>query len=344
MVLVVVLHISLWADNALAETVFRQISLFLLPFRIPVFFLISGILAASSLKNKPHKAVIRAFNIYTVYLIWTTIITVRLHAMPGADDHISLGTYVLNAIIPGHYWYLWALPAYYALSLLLLRISPSRPWLWFPMALAGYYYAGELAEYARSMFTVTAETVYWEKAASCFLWFWTGICGARILRDFGDRTFTALPARYSNIAIVRIAMIVVAVGAIAVISLGYLNFGRWTEILLSVAFAVIAFIVFPPMAGTKPSHVLQYIGQNTLPVYIFHKLLLIILMAAESRTKILHSSLSEQADLAVMMLTALLITISLLLGKLVKASPLAFLLNGFLSARPTLQPQIMPSR
>lgn len=345
MVLVVILHISLWADSELAESALLRISLFLVPFRIPVFFLISGILAASSLMNNPHRAATRAINIYTVYLIWTTIITLRFHATPGASDDPSLTAYVVNALVPGHYWYLWALPVYYGLSLLLLRISPKRPWIWLPVMLVVYYYTAELAGLARSVFSITAETVYWEKAFSCLLWFWTGVCGSHVLRLFGDRALSSpAPARYFNQTSTRIALILASVGLIFSISVGHIDIGRWNEAALSLAFATIALIVFPPITDTWLSKALQYIGKNTLSVYIFHKIFLIVIMAAESRTRLLAGQMSDHADLAVLLLAPLLIAMSLVLGRFIKASPLAFLLNGFVTGKGRPHPRVTPAQ
>lgn len=323
MVLVVVLHVALWANDVFGTSYLLDLSLFLIPFRIPVFFLVSGILAARSLRNDPPRAATRAINIYTVYLIWTTLITTRFHLTPSPADDPGFLAYLVNAVVPGHYWYLWALPVYYGAGLLLLRLSPVRPWLWLPLALGLYYYAAELADALRLVIPVSAETVYWEKTVSCFLWFWIGVCGARGLRAFGDGAFSAR----------RAGVLCAAVAGIALISAGVVDLGRWNSAALSAGFAAIALVLFPLLAGTHLSRILQQVGNNTLPVYIFHKLLLIVLMAAESRSDLL-AGMAGRADLLVILLVPGLVLASLLLGWLVRLSPVAFLLDGFLPPRP----------
>lgn len=332
MVLVVVLHVSLWAEDAFSDSRLLDLSLLLIPFRIPVFFLVSGILAANALRNKPSRAMIRAVNIYTVYLIWTTVVTVRFHATPSSSDDPGPLAYLMNAFIPGHYWYLWALPVYYGAGLLILRLSPVRPWLWLPLALGLYYFAAELAEGLRAAIPVTAETAYWEKAVSCFLWFWVGVCGSRVLRAYGDRFLRGSSVERRDI-LTRATLICAAAAGIALISVDLVDFGRWNGAALSLGFAVIAFVLFPMLAGTQASRALQQVGNNTLPVYIFHKILLIILMAVESRTGFL-AGLAGRADVLVLLLVPVLIIVSLVLGRLIRSSRLAFLLNGFVSVAP----------
>ncbi|MFC3060283.1 acyltransferase family protein [Paenirhodobacter populi] len=332
MVLVVFLHVSLWADTAFGPSTWKSVSLFLIPFRIPVFFVVSGILAAGSVMHNRPKAMRRALNIYFVYLVWTTVVTLRLHATPDPSDDPNLIAYFTNALVPGHYWYLWALPVYYGASMIMRRIHGNM-WLWLPVAFGLYVFAAPLADFMAGVFSQPAEVPYWAKTISCFWWFFLGLCAAGSLVAFGGGTIGRPALQWLNRPPGRAALALFAVAGIAVLSVYRVDLAGMREMAVTFCYIAIAFTAFPALAGTGPERVLAMIGRNTLPVYIFHKLILIVIMAAESRIRLPATVSSIPVDVIVTVLAVALIVLSIGIGRLVKASPFAFLLNGIFQPR-----------
>ena len=172
--LVVLLHVSQWIYTLNDNSLWYSICLFLQPFRIPVFFLVSGILAFNSIYNKKSKAFLRAKRIFSVYIVWTTVMTLRLYFTNDGGDAPEIYHYIVNFLIPGHYWYIWALPFFYLISLLYVYFFRNP----FVLLVASFFlniFAGDLGIALRELYDDTAEHVYWEQTFSNYLWFVIGL-------------------------------------------------------------------------------------------------------------------------------------------------------------------------
>lgn len=269
-------------------------------------------------------------NIYTAYLIWTTVITLRLHVTPGQQDDPDPMAYLLNAVVPGHFWYIWALPVYYLVGLGLARLAPRRPWLFLILAVPLAIHAVDLGGTMRALLPETAEFAYWERTFASFLWFWLGVSGASVLRRFGDGTLPAL-ARFG--AVGRVGLFLAALALVIGISIA-VSPGTLAALALSACYGIMAFTLFPLLEGSRMSGRLETVGRNTLPIYIFHKLLLVVLMAAESRIGGMRAFLADNVNVMVPVVALALVLVSLGIGGAVRASPLAFTLNGFVRSAP----------
>jgi uncharacterized membrane protein YcfT len=87
-VLVVLHHSAEWYDETLLkhESAFwSYFSIGLRPLRMPLFFMISGMLAASAIHKPLRQLWSKTGGLYGLYCLWTAIICAKL-ALPGGRD------------------------------------------------------------------------------------------------------------------------------------------------------------------------------------------------------------------------------------------------------------------
>ncbi|WP_341719120.1 acyltransferase [Micromonospora sp. FIMYZ51] len=101
----------------------------LLPMRMPLFFTLSGLFAASAVQ-RPWRAVGRPRIVRFLYLyaVWLLIHTALLALAPGfpTDRATSPGELLLQlTITPSNLWYLYALALYFVLAKALRRVHPA---------------------------------------------------------------------------------------------------------------------------------------------------------------------------------------------------------------------------
>jgi uncharacterized membrane protein YcfT len=131
MVLVVLAHVLgkhyfdlTWTIEVPARGAWREISDAFLPLRMPLFFTLSGLLAASSLGRARRTALARrVLNPYLLYVLWFAINAVVLvtfdFTQPEALDATPTGL-LRNLVLPHTtLWYMFALAAFFLVALLL---------------------------------------------------------------------------------------------------------------------------------------------------------------------------------------------------------------------------------
>jgi surface polysaccharide O-acyltransferase-like enzyme len=103
-----------WSAGSFAALVWSAASDTAAPVRMPLFFLASGFLAASSLDRERSVAFRkRVFRLFYVYAIWAALFLLLIPAWPAfGASNLSTTTLILQAIAGySPAWYLWALPA-----------------------------------------------------------------------------------------------------------------------------------------------------------------------------------------------------------------------------------------
>ncbi|WP_170981516.1 acyltransferase family protein [Nocardioides dongxiaopingii] len=228
----------------------------LLPVRMPLFFLISGLFAARQVQ-RPWPEVWRRRVAPLVYLfvLWTLVHTVVLQATPGFDTAIADGPCALLvqlSVTPGNLWYLLALALYVAVA----RATRSVPhW-----ALAG---ALVLSAVASAGLVPTPGN----RAGLLvnMVWF---LLGVRAGRPAARVPAVGQLAR----ARPRVVLAVVAVFAGAAGLWQALDADAWVGVrpvlgLLGILAGVAAAGV---LARTSAGPALAALGRRTLPVYVLH--------------------------------------------------------------------------
>jgi uncharacterized membrane protein YcfT len=135
-VLVVLLHVTqtlaFAADGSAMAGFWSAVSTFLEPLRMPVFFVVSGILASSAVKRPWSHTKARTIGIAYLFLLWHTVLlffsmAVDLIAKGSVNGGVAgaLHDWFFQLFLtPGGYWYFYALVAYFVLARTLRNVNP----------------------------------------------------------------------------------------------------------------------------------------------------------------------------------------------------------------------------
>lgn len=105
-----------WEHKEAVNLVWDQISAALKPLRMPLFFLLSGLLAAPALQRDWSKvAVRRVYKLFYVYGVWALLLAAIIPAFPTSEWSMELVLNRLPGLLGGGSpaWYLWALPTFF---------------------------------------------------------------------------------------------------------------------------------------------------------------------------------------------------------------------------------------
>ncbi|NJI58145.1 acyltransferase family protein [Microbacterium oxydans] len=235
----------------------------LLPLRIPLFFLVSGMFAARAVFAASGGSWRRrAGRLALLYLVWVLIQTVVLALTPEFDTARATSGWELLAQ---------------------LTISPTN--LWYLLALAVYLTVGRLT---RGLPTVAVLSVAFVIAA---------VAGAGLLPDLGNLwqlvqnlffflvglRLRAIVERFARLSGVGVAVALAAgyAGALAVVSVLGIRLvpGTWPLLcLVAVAFGVSLSVLLDRHVEVV-ARPLRWIGRRTLPIYVLHMMPLALIDA-----------------------------------------------------------------
>jgi len=116
-----------------AQTVWQIMMTILEPMRMPLFFMISGMLAASALNRPWNKVRRRTWGMAYLYVLWSVIFFAVVACYVRAPFVEQLLTYGKLILIAGDgYWYLYALVIYFCL----VKVTQRWPiWILFSVAI-----------------------------------------------------------------------------------------------------------------------------------------------------------------------------------------------------------------
>jgi uncharacterized membrane protein YcfT len=310
--LVVLNHVVVFADAAgwlppVVTTLNDQAA----TFRMPLFFLASGLFAGTALR-KPWAVVLRRRILFFayLYLLWTVIRFALFQVIPdvrpsGADA--DLHAVLWSPLLPGTgLWFIYALAVFSALAKLTLR-APAWLQLAAAAALSAVVGSGRL----------DVDNFAWRNMAVYYVFFLAGAHLRRTVEAFAE---AVTPLRTAGLAVAA------AAGAAAV-HLGDLKGlpGVWLALSCLAVAAGVALSAqvarIPRVAGTVAE-----LGRRTLPVYLLHvpgvALLVAVLEAA------VEPALGPGA-LLVPVLAAVVVALSLALHRpLRRGLPWLFALPG----------------
>ena len=271
MLLVVLWHVSRkhydglpWVPTEV-EQAWLAINLVLQPVRVPLFFAISGLLAAGSVA-RPWRDVLRPriLTSWWTYLVWLLLGTAFFAVGPPLSTSTPDGVAgLLRATVLGgaNVWYLHALATYFILT----RAAARRP-LWVPLGAAVV-----LAVVADLPGVVPGQGNNYEAVLRNLVFFlvpalWPGPLAALVARA---RWRTALPAAGGFLALSTALVVHGSAWSPGVrVLLGALGVGA------GLLLAVVAARARPAAAA-----LVGRLGRRTLPVYVLHLPLLALLQA-----------------------------------------------------------------
>lgn len=232
-------------------------------------------LISGSIVRDRRKVALRAVSLYSVYALWTIVHASRLAAFPHLADNVGYSTSLLawSLVIPGIYWYIWALPLYYIFAAGLVaafgsgkRVLALNVGLMIAAALCFFW--EEVSSFITEQGAIAqkAEYNYLASATRSLFWFMLGVSYS----DWIKKTVNALPERGLKVIIVAVGLLLVGM-AIASVNV------RFEHLIAPFAMVGAVLMLLRRLSGAKILRVFQLIGTRTLPIYIFHLLLLNVL-------------------------------------------------------------------
>lgn len=303
-VMVVMMHSTLGVEDALDEQGFMHaLVAFAKPFRMPDFFLISGLFLARVIDRDWRTYLDRkVLHFAYFYALWVTIqFAVKAPAFAGQHGTAGvLALYLESFIEPfGTLWFIYLLPIFFVVTRLArsLWIPPLLVWLaaaaleiapistgWMVIdefaARFVYFYTGYL--FAARIFTLAGAVQARPAAALAGLLAWAGLNGALVFAGYGDLPFVSLALGL--------------LGAAAVVSVAAL------------------------MAKSDLFMPLRYCGKNSIVIY-----LAFFLPMVATRTVLLKTGVIESVGLVALIVTACGVVGALAIWWAVRGTRLAFL-------------------
>lgn len=149
---------------------------------MPLFFLISGMLAANKMERPLSASWHNTAGLYLLSCIWTAIFCLKL-TVPGGRDGLpypSLDQLAMAFLLPVQFWYIWVLPVYYLIAWTLQRVLGDRSvCALFPMALLslGSWWIGQATS---GIVEPPFDPVHTEAFSFNLIWFYLG-CKGKVL-------------------------------------------------------------------------------------------------------------------------------------------------------------------
>lgn len=265
----------------------------LLPLRIPLFFLVSGMFAARAvLADDGSSWRRRAARLALLYVVWVLIQTFVLALAPDFDTARATSGWELLAqltISPTNLWYLLALAAYLAVGRLTRRL-PTGAVLSVAFVIAAVAGAGIIPDLGN----------LWQLVQNLFFFL------------VGLRLRAAVERFAKSVGIWRtLALAVVYVGALALVAGLAIRLlpGVWPALaLIAVAFGVSLSVLLDRHAAVL-ARPLRWIGRRTLPIYVLHMMPLALIDAGLRAVGVTTTPVVEA--IGPLVLTAVVIAICL---------------------------------
>ncbi|TDP90346.1 putative membrane protein YcfT [Leucobacter luti] len=253
-----------WGPGQDAIDAWATLSALLLPLRMPLFFTISGLLAARALAEDPPGTVwIRAARWGSLYVVWVLIQTAVFRLLPGFDtaQAHSWGELLAELTIqPTNLWYLFALTLYIVVARL-TRNLPVGLVLGAAAALSGVASMGILPD-SENLWQVLQNLVFFLAAVRL----------AHVVR--------ALAAAAS----VPVLLGAGVAFACATVVVGLFDARHWPGVwVLLCSLAVTAGLALCALIDQHLAAcavLLSCLGRRTLPIYVLHMLVLAVFQTA----------------------------------------------------------------
>ncbi|WP_248310314.1 acyltransferase family protein [Bosea sp. 117] len=301
-VFVVMMHSTLGVEDAAERTGFMgYVVAFARPFRMPDFFLISGLFLARVIDRDWRTYLDRkVVHFLYFYVIWFTIqFAFKAPGMAADEGWGALpGLYLLGYIEPfGTLWFIYLLPIFFVVTKLTRRVPI---WVMLPIAAA------------LEMMTIETGWIVIDEFAERFVFFYVGYV-------FAPQVF-ALAGRAQNAPLAGIAGLL-AWGLLN----GFLVFAGYAmlpgvSLALGLIGAAAVVTLCALLARSGAFGWLEYAGRNSIVVY-----LAFFLPMAITRVVLLKTGIIEDIGVVSLIVTAAGVVTPLIFHALVRNTPLKFL-------------------
>jgi len=301
-VMVVMMHSVLGVEKAAEQTGFMHyVVMFAKPFRMPDFFLISGLFLSVVIDRDWRTYLDRkVMHFAYFYVLWVTIqFGFKAPSLAAETGWAAVGLQYLEAFVEpfGTLWFIYLLPIFFVVTKLTRNVHPLAIWL--------------VAAALESAHVVTGWTVIDEFCAR-FVYFFTGYVLAAYLFALSDRA-RARPA---------FALLGLGLWALVNGSLVALDISEWPVVSLALGLAGACAII---VTGTLLARAhwlgfLRFCGEHSIVIY-----LAFFLPMAATRTLLLRSDVIHDIGLVALIVTAVGVAGALLIWRLALAARANFL-------------------
>lgn len=311
-VLVVVFHArhSTWLigfqNDQLADSVWWHSGFILTPLRMPLFFIVSGMLSASSV-GRPWREVStkRVWNSVWLYSLWALIYTVFIPTWPNLEASKDSASRQIIDYVTGNTpaWYLWALVVYFVIARF-TRTIPAAPLLAAALILSAV--ASELEDYLDNPPQLMLQSLFFFLAGCRF---------RDLVMQIGRQANVKRTLSFSAVLIFALALHRMDV----------------PFVFPGVGLAAVLFGINVMSVATRHSSIMRqwggWLGARTLPIYVIHFLVLTgLLNLAAVALPVAWKSMPYVALAAPLVLTILTVALSLILARLLPRLRLGWLL------------------
>lgn len=316
-ILVVMMHSTLGVEAALgAQGMLNHVVSFVAPFRIPAFFLMSGLLLSRSIDQSWRVYLDRkAAHFAYFYFLWLAISCVLKFGASGVSA--VGGQFVLGLIEPfGTLWFIYVLPLFFVVT----KIGRSHPLLLAAIALAMNLAA------PRTGWTVTDEF------ASRYVFFLAGYLGVN--HAVAIAGWVARHPRQAAMALAFDAVIAISAHALGD---GLVPPTPFAALALGMAGSLAVIAVSALLAENKMLPFVRACGANSLAIY-----LAFFAPMAFTRALIVNFAPGVGATIGSFLVTCAALIGPFLILRLTRNTPLNFLFDRPAKFRLTERPEIRP--
>ncbi|MBR0794346.1 acyltransferase family protein [Bradyrhizobium jicamae] len=301
-VMVVMMHSVLGVEKAVDQTGFMHyVVMFARPFRMPDFFLISGLFLSVVIDRDWRTYLDRKVVHFTYfYLLWVTIqFGFKAPSLAAESSWSEVGLLYLESFIEpfGTLWFIYLLPIFFVFTKLTRNLHPVVIWLF--------------AATLETMHVATGWTAIDEFCAR-FVYFFTGYILADYIFALSDR------------ARARPLLALVGLGLWAMVNGGLvsLEVSEWPiiSLALGLAGACAIIVIGTLLARAHWLNFLRFCGEHSIVIY-----LAFFLPMAAARTILLRLDVIHDIGLVSLLVTAIGVAGSLLIWRLALAAQASFL-------------------
>ena len=322
--MVVVQHVATRFDAELNPNgwgVWTDFANLLVPLRMPLFFFLSGFVVSYALKRGLVSLRRRMFGPLYLYILWTTLFALRLvpASMEGWIEGLHLSDFLLSLLLPTTFWYIYALAAYFLVSLAVANCGPRVKVFIGLAALALSSISPLYSDLSRDVLSHPWSSPQIPAILANFVWFYVGA--------FGREPWTKLTVHGSKWTALATSGCYVAV----YLGLRLVGLDQMLKPVLSALGLFAVAMACNSLTGTGVVQSLfSRIGRATLPVYIFHIVLISVILEVIARSPIADFYRENPGWLSLLtvpLITVALVVLSFRAGAWVRKSRISFLLD-----------------
>lgn len=271
-VLVVLYHVATTGMTMLtpgtnrAEDVYSAASSWLLPVRMPLFFLVSGLLSVGA-TARPWRVVLqpRVADHLWVFALWTLLFAVPYAAAYNPANFAATTGRAFSWVVSlnGAYWYLPMLVLFFVVAKLGRRIAP----VVLALAVLGYLFSGQVPGVDGTVAQDLALTL--RRFLSYFVWFALGAFAKPLV------------VRWAKVPGWLLPVLGVAYVGLALVLYGPEPASYQRELTAALSLIGITFFLGASRIVSGSLRVRRlgaYLAARTLPIYLFHPLILALIV------------------------------------------------------------------